>query len=67
MEVVFVVSSDMVWMQKVKIGVQDDIYIEVVEGLKEGEEVVIGFYVVVVCKLKFGEEIQIVDEDEFYK
>ncbi|WP_282784795.1 efflux RND transporter periplasmic adaptor subunit [Phaeodactylibacter xiamenensis] len=67
MEVVFVASSDTVRMQKVKTGVQDDTYIEVVEGLKEGEEVVTGPYAAVARKLKSGEEIQIVDEDELYK
>lgn len=65
-EVVFVASSDTVRMQKVKTGVQDDTYIEVVEGLKEGDEVVTGPYAAVARKLKSGEEIQIVDEDELY-
>jgi HlyD family secretion protein len=67
MEVVFVASSDTVRMQKVKTGVQDDTYIEVIEGLKEGEKVVTGPYAAVARKLKSGEEIQIVDEDELYK
>lgn len=66
MEVVFVASGDTVRMQKVKTGVQDDTYIEVVEGLKEGDEVVTGPYAAVARKLKSGEEIQIVDEDELY-
>ncbi|KGE87259.1 MAG: efflux RND transporter periplasmic adaptor subunit [Phaeodactylibacter xiamenensis] len=67
MEVVFVASIDTVRMQKVKTGVQDDTYIEVVEGLKEGDEVVTGPYAAVARKLKSGEKIQVVDEDELYK
>jgi HlyD family secretion protein len=47
--------------------VQDDTYIEVVEGLKEGDEVVTGPYAAVARKLKSGEKIQVVDEDELYK
>lgn len=66
MEVVFVASSDTVRMQKVKTGVQDDTYIEVIEGLKEGEEVVTGPYAAVARKLESGEEVQVVDEDELY-
>lgn len=66
MEVVFVVSSDTVRMQKVKTGIQDDTYIEVVEGLKEGDEVVTGPYAAVARKLKSGEDVQVVDEDKLY-
>lgn len=66
MEVVFVASSDTVRMQKVKTGVQDDTYIEVIEGLKDGEEVVTGPYAAVARKLESGEEVQVVDEDELY-
>ncbi|HZV34050.1 MAG TPA: efflux RND transporter periplasmic adaptor subunit, partial [Verrucomicrobiae bacterium] len=43
-EVVFVVEGDHVKMVPVKRGIYDDNYVEIVEGLKEGEEVVTGPY-----------------------
>lgn len=67
MEVIFIVSGDTVRMQKVKTGIQDDTYIEVVNGLSSGEEVVTGPYAAVARKLESGEEVQVVDEDELYK
>lgn len=67
MEVVFVASGDTVRMQKVKTGIQNDTYIEVVDGLSAGDEVITGPYAAVARKLKSGEEVQIVEEDELYK
>jgi HlyD family secretion protein len=43
-EIVFVAQGDRVKKQKVKTGISDDTHIEIVEGLKGGEEVVIGGY-----------------------
>ncbi len=67
-EVVFKVQADTVAMIPVKTGVQDDDYIEIVEGeLKEGDEIVAGPFAAVSRKLKDGDEVQVVDEDEIYK
>jgi HlyD family secretion protein len=43
-EVVFVVDKDAVAMKEVKIGISDNEYIEVISGLKAGDEVVSGPY-----------------------
>ncbi len=43
-EVVFVVDKDTVAMKEVKIGISDNEYIEIISGLKQGEEVVSGPY-----------------------
>lgn len=43
-EVVFVLDKNTVAMKEVKIGISDNEYIEVISGLKEGEEVVSGPY-----------------------
>lgn len=67
MEVVFVVRGDIVDMVKVCIGVQDDFYIQVRIGLEIGDQVISGFYFVIVCKLKEGEVVCVVVEDDFYK
>ena len=52
-EVVFVCSGDTLKMVEVKTGIQDDTFIEI-EGLQEGEEVVVGPYEAVSRKLKSG-------------
>lgn len=51
-EVVFVRAQDTVTMTEVKIGISDNEYIEVVSGLKEGDEVVSGPYRAISSELK---------------
>jgi len=65
-EVVFVCRGDSAIMVEVKTGIQDDSYIEVLEGVKEGDEIVTGPYNVVSKKLKDGKTVTKVDEDELY-
>lgn len=57
-EVVFVVSADTVGMVEVKTGIQDDTYIQILSGLKEGDEIVVGPYTAISRKLKRGDRIQ---------
>ncbi|HKK80324.1 MAG TPA: efflux RND transporter periplasmic adaptor subunit, partial [Phaeodactylibacter sp.] len=66
LEVVFQVKGDTVAMVEVKTGIQDDTYIQVLKGLQEGDEIVVAPYAAVARKLKEGEEIQVVKEDELY-
>jgi len=66
LEVVFKVSGDTVSMVKVKTGIQDDTYLQITEGLKEGEQVVVAPYAAVARKLEEGDEIQIVEENKLY-
>ncbi|MBI5914182.1 MAG: efflux RND transporter periplasmic adaptor subunit [Bacteroidetes bacterium] len=64
-EVVFVLmAGDTVDMRKVKTGVQDNDYIEITEGIKEGEQVVTGPYAAVSRKLKQGLAVQIETEKD---
>jgi HlyD family secretion protein len=66
-EVVFVaMKGDTVRMVPIKTGIQDNTYIEILEGLKEGDEVVSGPYTVVSRKLKKGSKIQKVREDQLF-
>jgi len=67
MEVVFVVQADTVAMVPVTTGVQDDEYIQILSGLEEGQEVVAGPYAAVSRKLKAGDKVIVVSEEEFYK
>jgi HlyD family secretion protein len=56
-DVVFVVEGDHVKMVPVKIGISDDNYWEVTEGLKDGEEVVSGGYHAISHDLEDGKKI----------
>ena len=51
-EVVFVVDKDTVAMKEVKIGISDNEFIEIISGLKEGDEVVSGPYRAISSELK---------------
>lgn len=61
-EVVFVHSADTVKMIKVKTGIQDDEYIEVLNGLDEAEEIVSGPYSAISKKLEDGKEVRLKEE-----
>jgi HlyD family secretion protein len=57
-EVVFVMDADTAKMVKVKTGIQDNEYIQILEGLEVGQEVVIGPYSTVARKLKNGLKLE---------
>jgi HlyD family secretion protein len=56
-EVVFLVSGDRVTMAPVKHGISDEHYYEIVDGLKEGEEVVSGGYKAINRELEDGKKV----------
>jgi HlyD family secretion protein len=65
--VVFVVQPDgKVKKQKVKTDIQDINYIEITDGLKEGQEVVTGPYDVVSKTLKDGDKIKVVPKSQVF-
>lgn len=66
MEVVFVLDGSKVRPKVVKTGIQDDEYIQVVSGLKEGEEVVTGPYSALSKQLRNGDRVDVVDEDKLF-
>lgn len=57
-EVVFVADGDRARMVPVKIGISDDSYWEIVQGLKEGDEVVSGGYRAIGRDLEDGKKIK---------
>jgi HlyD family secretion protein len=66
--VVFVLQSDgKVRRVKVRTDIQDISHIEVVDGLKEGEEVVTGPYSVVSKELKNGMPVKVVPKEELFE
>ena len=56
-EVVFVVEGDSVKMAPVKIGICDDNYWEITDGLAEGQEIVVGGYKAISRDLADGKKI----------
>ena len=66
-EVVFIVNADgTVKKQKVKTDIQDINYIQVLDGLKEGDEVVTGPYDVVTKTLKNSSKVKIVPKSDLF-
>jgi HlyD family secretion protein len=57
-EVVFVLEGDHVKMVPVKIGICDDNYWEITEGLKEGQEVVSGNFKAITRELEDGKKVR---------
>jgi len=65
--VVFVIDKDgTVKKRKVKTGIQDINYIEITDGLKEGDEVVTGPYDVVSKTLEDGTKVKVVPKNQLF-
>jgi HlyD family secretion protein len=58
LEVVFTLNSDYVKMVPVKRGISDDAYVEIVEGLQEGQEIVSGGYKAINRELEEAKKIK---------
>jgi len=66
-EVVFILQQDgKVKKTVVKSGIQDINYIEIINGLKEGEEVVTDPYTAVTRTLKDGTKVKVVPKDKLF-
>jgi HlyD family secretion protein len=63
-EIVFLVDGDRAKKAKVKTGISDDTHIEIIEGLKDGQEVVSGGYKAISRELDDGKKIRREDPDE---
>jgi len=65
-ECVFVVVDGAVKLRPVEIGIQDNNYIEIIKGLKEGEVVVTGPYSSISKILKDNDKVEVVKKEELY-
>jgi HlyD family secretion protein len=63
-ECVFVTKGDEAKLRVVKTGIQDDTNIEILSGLKEGDEVITGPYNLVSKTLKSGDKIEVKKDDK---
>lgn len=66
-EVVFVFDNEIARMREVEIGIQDNMNIQIKEGLEEGEVVVTGPYSVVSKTLSDGDELRKTERDDLFK
>ncbi|REJ85335.1 MAG: efflux RND transporter periplasmic adaptor subunit [Bacteroidetes bacterium] len=65
-ECVFVVDKGIVKLQPVKIGIQDNSYIEIVSGVEKGQTVVSSPYSAISKLLKDGDEVEVVKKDKLF-
>lgn len=66
--VVFLMDKEgKVSKQKVKTSIQDINYIEITEGLKEGDEIITGPYDVVSKTLKAGKKVKVVEKKDLFE
>lgn len=63
-ECVFVTNGEKAEIRVVKTGLQDNRHIEILSGLSDGEEVIIGPYATVSRELENGTEISVKEEEE---
>lgn len=66
LEVVFMVKDNKAVLRRVKTGIQDNTYIEVIEGLEDGDEVIVAPYNAVSKKLELGSTVEVVAEDDLF-
>jgi HlyD family secretion protein len=65
-EVVFILEGDLVHIQKVKTGIQDQSFIHVKSGLEEGQQIVIAPYTAISTLLKEASKVKVVDKDKLF-
>jgi HlyD family secretion protein len=65
-ECIFVVEDGMAKIRYIKTGIQDTEYIEVIEGVEEGEEIVAGPYAAVSKKIEHSKHLEVREKDKFY-
>ena len=65
-EVVFVYSDGKAIMKKVETGIQDNMYIQILDGLSLEDEVITGPYRAVSKKLKDGDTVEKVDKKDLF-
>jgi HlyD family secretion protein len=66
-EVVFLHRENRAWQLPVKTGIQDNVSIEITEGLEEGDEVIVAPYNAISKTLKDSIAVKVVTEEELFK
>jgi len=63
-ECVFVKSGDKAVLRPITTGIQDDTNIEIVKGLKKGDEVIVGPYIMVSKELGPNDKVKVKPKDK---
>ena len=66
-EVVFVLKDGLAWKRNVETGIQDNMDIEILKGLADGDEIITGPYNIVTRTLKDSLQVKSVDEKDLFK
>jgi HlyD family secretion protein len=66
-EVVFVVKNSLAWKKRVKIGIQDNTRIEIIEGISVGDEIIVAPYGLISKTLKDSMAVTVVKIDDLYQ
>ncbi len=66
-EYVFVVDNGKALLKEVKTGIQDNTYIQIINGIKEGDEVVVAPYLAISKTLRNGTNVLKTDKKELFK
>ena len=66
-EIVFMVEDGKAVIRKVETGIQDNNYIQIVEGLEDGDEVIMAPYNAIANKLKYESPVEVVKEEDLFK
>jgi len=65
-EVIFIYDNGKAKLQKVKTGIQDNMFIQIMDGIEEGQEIITGPYRAVSNRLKDGDAVKKVDKKELF-
>ena len=65
-EVVFVCTNNVLSIKQVKTGIQDDKFIQILSGINEHDEIVIGPYSAISKTLKSGDKVKKVTKEELF-
>ena len=66
-EVVFLIKNNLAWKVRVKTGIQDNTRIEILEGIKVGDEVIIAPYGLISKTLKDSTAVEVVKIEDLYQ
>jgi len=65
-EVVFIEKDGKAVLREVKTGIQDNTYIEVLEGIEPGDEIITSPYAAITKKLEDGDPVEIVKKEDLF-
>lgn len=65
-EVVFIAKDGKAVLKKVKTGIQDNTYIEILEGIEPGDEIITSPYAAITKKLEDGNSVEIVKKEDLF-